>query len=179
LGLLERLTPGRLRTALKDALLRWPSLDEGRQERFLATVDDCSRALDFARLMAGRYRLGVVGGLAGVLGSVGVWSVCLLVFGWSLKLWEWAGVFVAGLLAGGLLFTLLSGKRDAQWVKGTLLPEAERSGVRPEALLAVLEGAAAQPAGDELRQLRPLAPPIRAALASSGKAGLVFRFGAP
>src|SRR5262249_29785827 len=50
--LLGRLAPGGLRTALKDALLRWPGLDEGRRERFLASVGDCSRALDFGRSMA-------------------------------------------------------------------------------------------------------------------------------
>src|SRR5262249_54822614 len=71
--LLETLKPGNLRTALKDALLQWPSLDEGRREHFLAEVNVCAEALRFARLMAGRYTIGGVGCLAGALGCAGVW----------------------------------------------------------------------------------------------------------
>jgi hypothetical protein len=83
-------------------------------------------------------------------------------------------------VAGGLLSALFWGNRDGRWVKGTLLPEAGRSGVRPEALLAVLEGGGApHQVGDELRLLRQLAPAIRAELTASGKAGgpTAFVFG--
>jgi hypothetical protein len=179
--LLEQLAPGSLRTALKDALLRWPSLDEGRQDCFLANVDDCSRALGFARTMAGRYSFGVMGCLAGLLGCFGVWAGCLLVLGSNLTLRGWAGVFVGGFVAGGLLSALFWGKRDGRWVRGVLLPEARRSGIRPEALLAVLEGGGSpQQVEDELHLLRPLAPALRAELAASGKPGgePVFDFGA-
>jgi hypothetical protein len=98
--LLEQLKPGSLRTALKDALLRWSSLNEGRQVRFLANVGDCARALDFARSMAGRYSFGAVGCLAGILGCVGVWSGCLLVFG-SMTFWGWVAVVAGGSWPGG------------------------------------------------------------------------------
>jgi hypothetical protein len=169
-AVLGRLAPGSLPTALKDALLRWSSLDEGRKERFLASVGDCSQALDFARSMAGRYTFGAVGCLAGLLGSIGVWSGCLLVFGSNLTVLGWVAVFAAGAVGGGLLSTLFWGKRDGRWVKGVLLPEARRSGIRPEALLAVLEGGGSpHQVEDELRQLRQLAPAIRAELAASGK----------
>jgi hypothetical protein len=179
-ALLEQLLAGGLRTALKDALLRWPSFDQGRQDRFLAEVDDCSRALAFARSMAGRYTLGAVGCLAGVLGCVGVWLGCFLVLGGGLKLLGWAGVTGGGLLAGGLLFTLFEGNRGGRWVRGVLLPEVRRSGIRPAALLAVLEGTGSpSQVEDELRLLRPLAPALRAELASSGTCGdaKVFGFG--
>jgi hypothetical protein len=179
--LLERLAPGSLRTALKNALLRWPSLDEGRQECFLASVDDCSRALDFARSMAARYRFGAVGCLAGLLVCFGVWSGCLLVFGTNLTFRGWATVFGGGIVIGGLLTALLWGNRDGRWVKGVLLPEAGRSGIRPEALLAVLEGGgSAQQVEDELNLLRQVASALRRELAGSGKAGgqAVFVFGA-
>jgi len=179
--LLEQLTPGSLRTALKEALLGWSSLDESRQERFLANVDDCSKALGFARLMAGRYTFGAVGCLAGILGCVGVWSGCLLVLGSSLKLLGWAALIAGGFVAGGLLNALFEGKRDGRWVKGVLMPEARRSGIRLEALLAVLEGGGSpNQVEDKLNRLRQLAPAIRAELASSGKLGdeTVFGFGA-
>jgi hypothetical protein len=83
-------------------------------------------------------------------------------------------------MAGGLLSALFWRNRDGRWVKGVLLPEADRSGVRPEALLAVLEGGgSSNQAEDELRLLRQLAPAIRAELASSGKPGgpTAFVFG--
>jgi hypothetical protein len=178
--LLERLAPGGLRTALKTALVRWPSLDEGRQGTFLASVGDCARALDFARSMVGRYSFGVVGCLAGILVCVGVWSGCLLVFGTQLTFRGWAAIFVGGCVAGGLLSALLWSNRDGRWVVGVLLPEARAAGIRPEALLAVLEGGgSSQQAEDELNLLRQLAPALRAALAASGKPGdeTVFSFG--
>jgi hypothetical protein len=134
-ALLGRLAPGSLRTALKGALLRWSSLDDDRQDRFVASVGDCSQALDFARAMAGRYPFGAVGCLAGILGCVGVWSGCLLVHGSNLTLWGWVAVAAGGLMAGGLLNALFGNKRDGRWVKGVLMPEARRSGIRPGALL--------------------------------------------
>jgi hypothetical protein len=169
--LLERLAPGSLRTALKDALLRWPTLlDEGRQDRFLASVGDCSRALVFARSMAARYRFGVVGCLTGLLVCVGVLAGCLIVLGTDLTFRGWTAVFAGGFVTGGLLSTLLWGNRDRRWVKGVLLPEARRSGIRPEALLAVLEGGVtSHQVEDELNLLRQVAPAIRAELAASGK----------
>jgi hypothetical protein len=177
-NLLDQLKPGSLRTALKDTLLRWSSLDEGRQVRFLANVDDCSKALGFARSVAGRYTFGAVGCLAGTLACVGVWSGCLLVLGSNLKLWGWVAVFVGGAVAGGLLSALFWRNRDGRWVKGVLLPEADRSGTRPEALLAVLEGGGpSNQAEDELRLLRQLAPALRAELAASGKPGGPTAFG--
>jgi hypothetical protein len=181
--LLDQLRPGSLRTALKDALLRWSSLNEGQQVRFLANVDDCSQALRFARLMAGRYTFGAVGCLLGILGCVGVWSGCLLVLGSNLNLWGWVAVVAGGFLAGGLLSALFRGKRDRRWVKEVLLLEAGRSGIRPAALLAVLEGGGpSNQVEDELNLLRQLAPALRAELAPSGKAGdetVAFAFAAP
>jgi hypothetical protein len=75
-------------------------------------------------------------------------------------------------VAGGLLSTLFWGKRDGRWVQGVLLPEARRSGIRPEALLAVLEGGGSRrQVEDELRLLRQVAPALRAELAASGEPG--------
>jgi hypothetical protein len=170
--LLERLAPGGLRTALKVALLRWSGLDARRQEAFLASVGDCSRALDFAHSMAGRYRFGAVGCLAGILVCVGVWSGCLLVFGIDLTFPGWAAVIAAGVMIGGLVSALLWSNRAGRWVKGVLLPEARRSGIRSEALLAVLEGGgSSRQVGDGLELLREVAPALRAELAASGKPG--------
>jgi hypothetical protein len=174
--LLERLAHGSLRTALKDALQRWLSLDEARQIRFLANVDDCSKALAFARSMAGRYRLGAAGCLAGILGSVGAWSGCILVFGLNLTIGLWVAVFTGGVVAGGLLSALFWSNRDRRWVKGALLPEARDSGIRPEALLAVLEGGGSAHQVDELNHLRQLAPAVRAELAAAGESGGEFCF---
>jgi hypothetical protein len=176
--LLDGLMPGSLRTALKEALLRWRSLDAGQQERFLASVDDCSRALQFARMMASRYPLGVVEWLVGILGCVVTWSGCLLVLGTRLTGWGWLGVIAGGFFTGVLLIAQLGSKREVRWVKGVLLPEAERSGIRPGALLAVLEGTGlSKQVGDELSLLRQVAPAIRAELAAAGKSGEVFDFG--
>jgi hypothetical protein len=168
--LLEQLTPGSLRTALKGALLRWSSLDQAGQERFLADVGDCSKALAFARSMAGRSPFGAAGCLAGILGCVGVWSGCLLLLGRDLGLLGWVAVVAGGFMAGGLLSAVVGGKRDGRWVKEVLMPEAHRSAVRPGALLAVLEGGSpSNRVQDELSRLRHLAPAIRAELAASGK----------
>src|SRR5262249_11756036 len=151
-ALLGRLAPGGLRTALKDALLRWPGLEEGRQERLLASVDDCSRALDFARSMAGRYTIGAVGCLAGTLACFGGWSWCVLALGIKLTVWGWVAVVAVGFMAGGLLSGLFWRNREGRWVKEVLLPEVQRSGTRPEALLAVLEGGGSpNQAEDELK----------------------------
>jgi hypothetical protein len=122
--------------------------------------------------MAGRYTFGAAGCLAGLLGGIGVWSGCLLVFGTDLTVRGWVAVFAGGAVAGGLLSTLFGGKRDGRWVQGVLLPEARRSGIRPEALLAVLEGGGSpHQVEDELRLLRQVAPAIRAERAASGKPG--------
>jgi hypothetical protein len=72
--LVEHLKPGSLRTALKDSLLQWPNLDEGRREHFLVEVNGCAQALRFARHQAGRFKTGVVGCLGGILGCAGIWA---------------------------------------------------------------------------------------------------------
>src|SRR5262245_19141284 len=177
--LLEQLKPGNLRTALKDALLQWPGLDEGRREHFLEEANGCAEALRFARLMAGRYTTGVVGWLAGALGCAGVWAVCVIAFGTNLGLWGWLGVVGAGVMAGSLLSGLLWSGRDRRWLESVLIPEADRAGIRLGWLLAVLEGSGPSRGGeDELASLRQLAPALRAELAASGKtvdeAGVAF-----
>jgi hypothetical protein len=156
--------------------LRWSSLDTRHQERLLTKVADCSRALEFARVMAGRYRpFGLVGCLVSLLGCVGAWAGCVLVFGTNLKLSGWGAVFAGGLVIGGGLLALLGINRDRRWVKSVLVPEAERSGARLEALLAVLEGAGSlRLVEDELKDLRRVAPAIRAAPAGKGLSP--FRF---
>jgi hypothetical protein len=170
--LLEQLTPGSLRTALKDALVLWPSLDEARQERFLAKINHCAEALRFARSMAGRYTTGVVGCLAGTLGCAGVWSGLLLAFGTRLSILGWLGIIGAGILAGSLLSRLLWSGRDRRWVREVLLPEADRAGIHLGWVPAILEGGGAfKRGGDELGHLRELAPAIRAEMPSSGKVG--------
>jgi hypothetical protein len=169
--ILGQLTPGSLRTGLKDTLQQWARLDRGQQDRFLAKVHDCSEALRFARLMAGRYTTGAVGCLAGVLGCVGVWSACLLLVP-RLNVLGWVAIAAAGLVAGGLLCQLFWSKRNRRWVTEVLMPEAQRSGIHLGTLLAVLEdGIQPTRAEDELRTLRELAPTIRAELPSSGMAG--------
>ncbi len=168
--LLERLKPGNLRTTLKDALLQWPSVDKGGQEQFLAGVNDCAEALQFARLIAKRSTTGVVGCLAGALGCVGVWSGCIIAFGAELDLWRWLGVISIGVIAGSLLCGLFWSGRDRRWLEGVLIPEADRAGIRLGWLLAVLEGSGVSKYGeDELASLRELAPAIRVTLAASGK----------
>jgi hypothetical protein len=170
--LLEQLAPGSLRTALRDALVQWPSLDEAHQECFLAKVNDCAEALRFARSMAGRYTTGVVGCLAGTLACAGVWSGLLLAFGTGLSSLEWLGVIGAGIMAGTLLSRLLWSGRDRRWVREVLLPEADRAGIRLGWVLAVLEGGGSfKRGGDALDRLRELAPTIRAEMPSSGKVG--------
>lgn len=179
--LLEQLKPGNLRTALKDALLQWPSLDEGRREHFLADANGCAEAVRFARRMAGRSTTGVIGCLAGTLACAGVWSGCVVAFGTELSVWEWLGVVGAGVMAGSLLSGLLWSGRDRRWLKAVLIPEADRAGIRLGWLLAVLEGSGPSKGGeDELASLRQLAPAIRAELAASGKAvdEAGFAFGA-
>src|SRR5262249_42596845 len=110
--LLEQLKPGNLRTALKDALLQWPGLDEGRREHFLADANGCAEALRLARLMAGRYTTGALGCLSGALGCAGVWAGCVIAFGTELGLWGWLGALGAGVMAGSLLSRLLWSGRD-------------------------------------------------------------------
>jgi hypothetical protein len=85
--LLEQLKPGSLRTALKDALVQWPVLDEGQREHLLADVRGCAEALRFAHVMAGRSTTGIVGCLGGTLGCAGVWWGCIVAFGTELSLW--------------------------------------------------------------------------------------------
>jgi hypothetical protein len=120
--------------------------------------------------MAGRYGFGAVGCLAGVLGSVVVWSGCLLLFGTNLTFRGWAAVLVAGFVTGGLLSGLFWSKRDVRWVWGVLLPEARRAAIRPAALLAVLAGGSSTHQGqDELALLRQLAPALCAELTRTAK----------
>ena len=167
----EQLKPGGLRTALKHALLQWPSLDESRRGHFLADANACAEALRFARMMAGRSKTGVVGCLVGALGCAGVWSACVVAFGTKLSVWGWLGVVGAGVMAGSLLSGLLWSGRDRRWLKAVLIPEVDREGIRLWWLLAVLEGSATPKGGDdELASLRQLAPALRAELATSGKA---------
>jgi hypothetical protein len=169
--LLEQLAPGSLRTALKDALVQWPGLNEGCQERFLAKANDCAEALRFAKSMAARYPTGVVGCLGGALACAGVWSGCLLVFGTNLSLWGWLGILGGGIVAGTSLSRLLVSGRDRRWIREVLLPEADRAQIHLGWVLAVLEGGGFfQRGGDELASLRELAPTIRAEMPSSDKA---------
>jgi hypothetical protein len=169
--LLEQLKPGSLRTALKDALLQWPSLDEGRRERFLADANGCAEALRFARLMAGRSTIGVLGCLTGTLGCAGVWLGCVVAFGTELSVWGWLGVVGAGVIAGSLVSGLLWSGRERRWLKAVLIPEADHAGIRLGWLLTILEGGGSSKGGeDELAPLRQLAPAIRAELAASGEA---------
>jgi hypothetical protein len=178
--LLEQLKAGNLRTTLKNALLQWPGLDEARRQHFLADANGCAEALRFARLMAVRSTIGVVGCLSGILVCAGAWSACVVAFGTKLSVWGWLGVVGAGLVSGALLCSLLWSGRDRRWLKAVLLPEADRAGIRLEWLLAVLEGSGPSKGGeDELATLRHVAPAIRAELAASGKAvdeaGFAFR----
>jgi hypothetical protein len=177
--LLEQLKPGNLRTALKNALLQWPSIDKGQREHFLADANGCAEALRFARLMASRSTIGVVGCLSGILGCAGVWLGCVIAFGTELRLWGWLGVVGTGVMAGSLLSGLLWSGRDRRWLKAVLIPEADRAGICLGWLLAILEGSGlSKPGEDELASLRQLAPAIRAELAASvkavGEAGFAF-----
>jgi hypothetical protein len=177
-ALLDQLKPGRLRTGLQDTLGRWPQLDEVQQERFLGKVKGCAEAVRFARSMAGRYTTGAAGCLAAVLVCVGIWSGCAWVLGGRLSILAWVAVAAAGLMAGGTAAHLLWGGRDRRWVKEVLAPEARRSGICVEWLLAVLEDRAPSPqVKDELGRLRDLQPAIRAELAPSGDVGGDSEFG--
>jgi hypothetical protein len=177
-ALLDQLTPGRLRTGLKDALGRWPRLDEVGQECFLGKVKGCAKADRFARSMAGRYTTGAAGCLAAVLVCVGVWAGCAWAFSARLRTLGWVGVAAAELMAGGGVAHLLWGGRDRRWVKEVLAPEARRSGIRVGWLLAVLEDGPPSPqVRDELGRLRDLKPAIRAELAPSGDVGGEAEFG--
>jgi len=120
----EQLKPGVLRTALKGALLQWPCLDEGRRERFLADTNDCTEALRFARLMAGRSATGVVGCLVGALGCAGVWSGCVVAFGTQLSVWGWLGTYLIEVLPT-IAATLRDKGEDA--LLGSKLRAARRS----------------------------------------------------
>jgi hypothetical protein len=178
-ALLEQLTPGRLRTGLREALGRWPQLDEVRQERFLERVKGCAEAARFARSMAGRYTTGAAGCLAAVLVCLGVWSGCTWVFGSRLSTMGWVAVVAAGLMAGGMAAQFLWGGRDRRWVKEVLAPEARRSGISLGWLIVVLEdGPPSHLVPDELGPLRGLKPAVRAELAPSDDVGgdAEFRF---
>jgi len=127
--------------------------------------------------MAGRYTFGIVGCLAGVLVCVGVCSVRIFAFGTNLTFQGRAGVFAAGGVAGGLLSALFWGNRDGRWVKGVLLPEAQKAGIRPQVLLAILEGGDSKhQVEDELGLLRQLAPALRAELGPLATRGCDFIF---
>jgi hypothetical protein len=169
--LLDQLKPGKLRIALKDALLQWSGFDHGQREKFLQDANDCAQSLRFAHQMASRSTTGVAGCLVGTLGCVGVWWACVIAFGTELRLWGWLGIVGAGVLAGSLLSGMLWAGRDRRWLKAVLIPEADRAGIRLGWLLAVLEGSGLSKHGeDELASLRLLAPAIRAELAVAGKA---------
>jgi hypothetical protein len=133
--LLEQLKPGSLRTALKNSLLQWPSLDEGRRERFLADANGCTEALRFARHQAGRFTTRVAGCLVGTLGCAGVWSGCVVAFGTELSVWGWLGVVGAGVIVGSLLSNLLWSGRERRWLRTVLIPEADRAGISPRVVV--------------------------------------------
>jgi hypothetical protein len=70
-------------------------------------------------------------------------------------------------LAPGYLFWQV---RDRRWVRNVLLPEADKAGVEPKWLLAVLEGSAAsRGTWDDVGELRGLVPALRAELAAKGR----------
>ena len=155
--LLDRLAPGPLRFGLRAAVARWPA-------SVSPTGPTCSggsrrrRAEGFARSMAGRYTIGAAGCLAGVAVAAGVWVAAGLTFV-GLGTLGWALVAVVGLVAGGVPGWLLSQARDRWWVRDVLLPEADRAGVLPAWVLAVVEGTTApRGAGDELGELRGIGP---------------------
>ena len=133
--------------------------------------------------MAGRYTIGAAGCLAGVVLAVGVWVAAGFTFGrLDLGAVGWVLVVIAGLAAGGLPGWLLSQTRGRHWVRDVLLPEADRAGVLPEWVLAVLEGTAARGgAEDELGGIRDIGPVLRAELVAGGRDpdGGVARFGPP
>jgi hypothetical protein len=169
-ALLDQLAPGGLRTGLTETLKQWARLDDAQRERVLRKVHDCSEALRFARSIAGRYRAGVAGCLAGAVACAVVWTVCLLVTGTQLGLWGWVGLVTMGAISGGIVTQLLWGRRDRHWVKEVLVPEARQSGVGLGWLLTALENSAPRKGvDDELRGLHQTAQSLRAELASSGE----------
>ena len=179
--LLDRLAPGPLRFGLRAAVARWPALGEPDRADLLGRVEACARAEGFARSMAGRYTIGAAGCLAGVAVAAGVWVAAGLTFV-GLGTLGWALVAVVGLVAGGVPGWLLSQARDRWWVRDVLLPEADRAGVLPAWVLAVVEGTTApRGAGDELGELRGIGPALRAELAAGGGGpeGGVAGFGPP
>ncbi len=131
--------------------------------------------------MAGRRTLGAAGCLAGAAVAVVVWVAAWLTFH-GLGTLGWVLVAVLGLMAGGVPNWLLSEGRDRRWVQDVLLPEADRAGVAPGWVLAVVEGTEAlKGTGDELGALRDIGPVLRAELAAGGGApeGEVAGFGPP
>lgn len=177
-GLLEQLRPGNLRLALKDTLLQWPNLGQGRREKTLADVTGCAEALRFARLMASQSTNRVVGCLGGVLVCAGVWLACIVTVGTRLSLWGWLGVVGSGLIAGTLLTGQIWSGRDRRWLRSHLIPEADRAGIHFGWLVAVLEGSVLSKHGDdELTSLRQLAPAIRTELSELGRSVEEVGFG--
>jgi hypothetical protein len=167
--LLDRLAPGSLRVGLRDALIRWPVLGEPDRADLLERVEACTGAERFARAMAGRYSIGAAGCLAGVLGAIAVWVPAGLTFE-GLGTSGWLLVIAIGLAAGGAPCYLLWQVRDRQWVRNVLLPEANKAGVEPRWLLAVVEGTAGGTgAADEVGALRGVGPALRAALAAESR----------
>jgi hypothetical protein len=167
--LMDKLSPGPLRFGLQAALARWPTLREPDKADLIGRVQACSQAEEFARAMAGRYTIGAVGCLAGVAVAAGVWVAAWLLFD-GLGILAWVLVTVLGLVAGGVPYSFLSAARDRKWVQEVLLPEADRSGVTPEWVLAVIEKTAApRGARDELGALRDVGPALRAELAAEGR----------
>jgi hypothetical protein len=169
--LLDRLAPGRLNFGLRADMARWPALGEPDRADLLQRVEACARAEAFARSMAGRYPSGAAGCLAGVVLAVGVWVAAWFTLRYmDVGALGWALVAIAGLAAGGLPGSLLSQTRGRRWVRDVLIPEADRAGVLPEWVLAVLEGTAA-PGGteDELSRIRDLGPVLREELVAGGR----------
>jgi hypothetical protein len=109
--------------------------------------------------------------LAGAVVCVGVWVGWLGLLGTADGALGWVAFLAAGALPGGILAQSLWSRRDRNWVKAVLIPEATRAGIDPGWLLAVLgEGSESYRADDELRALRPVASAVRAELDRSGNA---------
>lgn len=180
--LLDRLAPGPLGFGLRAELAGWPALGEPDRADLLRRVEACARAEAFARTMARQYTIGAAGCAAGAVVAVGVWVAAGLMFG-RVGAVGLVAIAFAGLAAGGLPGWLLSQTRGPQWVRDVLLPEADRAGVLPEWILAVLEGSAAAPgrAEDALSGIREIAPVLREELAAVGRDpdGGGARFGRP
>lgn len=167
--LLDRLSPGPLRFGLKSALTRWRLFGEPDRAELLGQVEACAQAEEFARVMARRYPFGMTGCLLGAAVAASLWIAAWYTLD-KPGILGWALVAVIGLAAGGIPDRLLSTSRDRSWIRGVLLPEAERAHIPLEWVLAIIEKSSApRGVGDEYESLRDIAPALRAELAGSDK----------